>query len=153
MKNATANELMNYAINLRHIGFTFFLGMQSWTGGVPKNIRINAKLIAVHQTSDIKLLKSVYEECLASVCSFNDFKEFFFKAIDGIKHRFLLIDRVKYPIQLRLNWNIIGDAKEMINSWVTEIHKEKDKEKNKIVNKKRKRDNNINNIYNFKKQK
>ena len=58
---------------------------------------------------------------MTSVCSFQDFKEFFNNVIDGKIHKFLLIDRMQMPIQMRLNWNIIGDAKQMVQTWLKEI--------------------------------
>ena len=55
---------------------------------------------------------------MSATCSFKDFKEFFFNVIDGNKHKFLLIDRISNPMELRINWNIIGNAKEMIQKWL-----------------------------------
>ena len=125
MANTSTNKLINKAISLRHDGFTFLLGVQAWTGGLPRTIRINAKIIVIHQTADDKLLKSFYDETLSSVCNFKDFKEFFNNVIDGDKHKFLLVDRMQMPIQTRLNWNIIGVAKDMIPRWLLIIRQQK----------------------------
>ena len=125
MANTSTNKLINKAISLRHDGFTFLLGVQAWTGGLPRTIRINAKIIVIHQTADDKLLKSFYDETLSSVCNFKDFKEFFNNVIDGDKHKFLLVDRMQMPIQIRLNWNIIGVAKDMIPRWLLIIRQQK----------------------------
>ena len=121
MVNANTNKLINKAISLRHSGFTLLFGVQAWKAGLPKTIRINAKVFALWQTADDDILKSFYQSTLSSVCSFKDFKLFFDNVIDGVKHHFLLIDRITLPIHIRLNWNIIGEAKAMIKQWLSFI--------------------------------
>ena len=139
MINSNTNKLINKAISLRHDGFTFLLGIQAWTGGLPKTIRMNGKVFAMFQTADDKLLKSFYDETMSSVCSFQDFKLFFNNVIDGKTHKFLLVDRITLPIHLRLNWNIIAEAKSMLKQWLPHIkepieeEKEQEKQRKKII--------------------
>ena len=118
MDNSKSNKLINKCINLRHDGFTFLFGVHRFVNGCPKTIRTNARVFCIYPTADETELKGFYNEVMSATCSFKDFKEFFFNVIDGTKHKFLLIDRISNPMELRINWNIIGNAKEMIQKWL-----------------------------------
>ena len=129
--NSNKNKLVSKIMSIRHDGISFLLDVQVIAGGLPRNVRLGGKQFVLFPTEDQKMVKMFWEEVCSSICSFKDFLIFFRNIVDGHNVRFILIDRLENPMQIRLNWDMIHIAKEFIPMTIKKIKEKEKKNKTK----------------------
>ena len=133
MVNSPKNKLVAKIMSIRHEGITFGLDAQIIANGLPRNVRAGGKQFILFPTEDQKTLKLYWEEVCSSFCSFKDFQLFINNILDGEDIKFIMIDRLEKPTQIRLNWTYIDDAKNFIKKTVDAIKFKENNKKRKLI--------------------
>ena len=109
ISNKKTNLLNKIIANHRHLRANIFLALQSYTNGIPKNIRRIIKMFIIFKYSDTSEIKNFYQEIGSSI--FSSFEEFelIYREITEDSHNFILIDLdpKSSNLKIRKNFNEI----------------------------------------------
>ena len=143
-EDSKKNVFKNFVIKHRHYMTSIIMNVQSFTGGIPKQLRKNVSHWFIWKQSTYEI-KEIYKEVLSdTIDNEEEFIRIFKQITDENKHNFLLIDKEPRDekLKLRKNFNEIillnpNNYNNEENQNIREMQRYKEMQRNKRRNYKR----------------